>query len=292
MREAASIQPVGLKPGIYFGLDFDIYADDPALNYSGIKSLLQSEAVYWVSSPLNAARKERKKTDAMKFGSALHCLILEPESFSDRFTVVPGQAYQPDKEIIRKTEYDRMQAMAEVIHTMPEKGILVGGAAEATIVWECPSTGIRMKARHDYFCPRWSVDYKTTDSINESSIKNSFWKYGYYIQDYHYRESRLRLKEALRERKAGVFGKMPYGDFIKDLLAGEDDAFAFVFQMGEEPYAAEVFECDMATVGRGATDTLHAVELYCDSLEKYGVGKWPPTRGGVREFSMSFGFNR
>ena len=72
--------------GIYFGLDESAYHADPALGSSDLKQIYL-DPIDWQYDRLHGTREE---TDAMLFGSALHCRVLEGKAvFDAKFCGVP-----------------------------------------------------------------------------------------------------------------------------------------------------------------------------------------------------------
>lgn len=67
---------VPTKPGIYFGLDFDLYRKIDAVNAGGLKNLLISEMRYWANTDRNPAREDND-TVAKSEGRLYHTRILE-----------------------------------------------------------------------------------------------------------------------------------------------------------------------------------------------------------------------
>ena len=69
------------EPGIYFGLEAELYHADPALGSTDVKRLLVSAPDYWWHSRLNPARPtETEPTPAQAFGRAVHLMVLEGEA--------------------------------------------------------------------------------------------------------------------------------------------------------------------------------------------------------------------
>ena len=64
------------------------YHEIPALSFSGMRDLAVSPMRFWYLH-LNPARPERKETAEMRFGSALHCAVLEPTEFEQRYYTAP-----------------------------------------------------------------------------------------------------------------------------------------------------------------------------------------------------------
>ena len=72
------------KPGIYFDIPAEEYHAAPGLSHSGMKDLMVSPLRYWYLH-INPNRPQDKQTPEMKFGTALHCSVLEPEQFRKRY---------------------------------------------------------------------------------------------------------------------------------------------------------------------------------------------------------------
>ena len=100
--DATPAQPVPTTPpplgeGLYFGLDEARYHADVALGSGSIRELAMCPIYYWVDSWMNPLRTERAETDALLYGRALHCLVLEgPAAFQARYAPIPDAEAHPD----------------------------------------------------------------------------------------------------------------------------------------------------------------------------------------------------
>lgn len=75
-----------IPDGIYIGLNEDDYHADPALGGSALKGCIYDPTEFWWQSAHNPHRPERKESDAMAFGKAVHTILLEGrEAFEARF---------------------------------------------------------------------------------------------------------------------------------------------------------------------------------------------------------------
>lgn len=82
-----------MDPGIYFGLDEDAYHADGALGSTDLKRIAV-DATDWQFERLHG---EDKETDALIFGRALHCRVLEGEAaFRDKFCCAFDKAAVPE----------------------------------------------------------------------------------------------------------------------------------------------------------------------------------------------------
>lgn len=85
--------PFRHAPGIYFGLDEDVYHADPALGSTDLKRLLTSPPDYWWNSWMNPAKPEESDKAHLVFGRAVHKMVLEGEAaFSAAYRRAPDPA--------------------------------------------------------------------------------------------------------------------------------------------------------------------------------------------------------
>lgn len=71
------------------------YLGLPGLSNSGMKDLIVSPLRYW-HHHINPDRLPRPETPEQKIGSALHCAVLEPSAFDDRYARTPSCDDWPD----------------------------------------------------------------------------------------------------------------------------------------------------------------------------------------------------
>lgn len=76
-----------MKPGIYESLSNEAYHAGPGVSKSQLDDIAVNPAIYlWRKH----APVDTDKTAALDMGSALHCMLLEPEQFDKRFIVAPS----------------------------------------------------------------------------------------------------------------------------------------------------------------------------------------------------------
>lgn len=284
-----------LAPGIYLGLDDEDYFGDPAVSYSGIKQLLRSPAEFWLGSIWNPNRDEKKvEKDRMAQGKLFHCILLEPQKFEDRYFIMPGGRWSDHKKMVNRNDYQNTAKAANVIKRLEKAERLFDprfGYPEVTVVWRDPATGVLCRAKHDFFCWEWTVDYKTVDSIEEEFIKMTFRRYKYHLQHAHYSSGRKIVREMIRRGEADFYGDFSE-EFRAEFMAAEDDFFIFVFQGKDEPFTAIPMMLDDSSADAGNTEKRKALMLFQRYLDAYGTEKpWPAAGRGIRTFSMYYGFD-
>ena len=145
-----------------------------------------------------------EETEALDFGSSLHCAVLEPDRFDS--TVVLGdinpktgepygaetdkqakfRAANPGKIVVAKGYREKLIGMGSAIRNHPRAGVLIRAAqqTELTVVWDDAPTGVRCKVRLDAFLDGGLglVDLKSTTDASPQAFPRSLYSYGYHIQ--------------------------------------------------------------------------------------------------------------
>jgi len=114
--------------------------------------------------------------------------------------------------------YDDIAEDMKRIHSSPQiAALLSGGAAEVSVFWTCPRTGIKMKARLDYLKALAWIDFKTFDNTRgkrlEQAIADAFRYNRYYVQAVAYRDA----VEAIRNGLVDIVGEC--ADHERQLIA-------------------------------------------------------------------------
>lgn len=175
----------------------DGYNEIPALNWSSLKDL----AIETGGSPrLFRYRREhpRRDTEALFFGRAFHCALLEPERFADAYIVEPdfgNCTYKANKAnrdawresvgrriILSDGDAYKVANMAKAVRGHRAAMAAMHGAKEETIRWNDPVTGLAMKGRLDILTPRGVTDPKTTMDPAPDAFGRDAAKYLYFGQ--------------------------------------------------------------------------------------------------------------
>ena len=281
-------QRTGLLPGIYFSLDWKTYLNDPALSRSDLLSLCDTPRTYWDNSYMNPNRKAKKKSPEMDYGTAFHCMLLEPEEFFKRYQIVPIDAWDDTKLKIAEEDYYRIIESVKLLRSTKKVGMFLQGAvSEVTIIFDYE--GLRFKARHDIFGPLCTVDPKTAGRLDEWVIKRDFEHYGYDIQLFLYKLSRTRFKEQFLAGEAHVYGAAD-PTFFQKFMTQTHYEFLFLFQRSTppHPFKAIMPEDDTEEAGRQRAEL--GAQIFKTNLRLYGENPWPVCDDKITSFSMYYGF--
>lgn len=182
---------------IVLNMSEEAYHAVPAVSQSLLKQVARSEA--HAKAWLDGVRDE--PSPAMLLGRAIHAAILEPGRFADRYVVIEGDrrttavkaqlaaAEQAGQLVLRPDEYETCIGMAGACRENATVAALLGGKgnAEASVFWD--EAGIACKARADWISEDGAtlVDIKSTDDASPEAFARSVSRYGYAMQDAHYR---------------------------------------------------------------------------------------------------------
>lgn len=169
------------------------YFRRPALNASALKAFAKAPALAHVA---------REETAAMVMGSLVHCAILESHALEARYLPTDldrrgtkawaeAEAYAAGLELVKQSDWDTARRMRDAVYSNKVASeLLTGALTEQSVFWTDPLTGIPCKARADAVNPRLSalIDVKTTVDASPREFARSFSKYGYGLQDTHYRQ--------------------------------------------------------------------------------------------------------
>ena len=174
--------------GIVHNLHFEEYRKLPGLNQSTLKQ--------WLSTA-SKQNNTYKNIQAMQFGSAGHCLLLEEEKFEELYVSAPNGLRQRGKlgkerwaefseqhsrkTVLKANEWERLQNIRRVFQIHPQiKKLWASGKAEVSLFWHDPEFCLDCKARLDWFDPDSGiiVDLKFTNNVSKAGLQKP-------IQDYY-----------------------------------------------------------------------------------------------------------
>lgn len=234
------------------------YADKTHVTCSMLKHLLKSPA--HLKSYLD---NPPESTPAMVFGSAFHCMVLEPDNFNDRFYILDTDL-RPEKEKTMTSKINKTWKLEEIEHAkIQEKqiitildlnkidsmceslfahkdvvGILNQSKKETAITWDWNEglSKIKCKGKLDLQSFDFIADIKTTASFG------GLEKFRYDCKNYNYDMQAAFYCDAL-----GL------------------DQFKFIVIGKDYPFSVGVFDVSHEFLEAGRRKYQYALELY----EKY-----------------------
>lgn len=257
-----AIEPENIGPGIYHGMSDRMYRAIPAANQSTLKDMLSE-------TPAHTRYKDLfgEETDSMRFGTAFHTLVIDPDSYPEQYVIWPGktragkvwdafeaQAVLDDKIVLRMVDDTALRLMVTSLreHPIAAKQFERGKERECVMVWY--EGDILCKSKVDGFCNDdypTLTDLKTAANISPESIERAVVNFGYDVQNAWY----------LRGARANEV-KDPNFLFTFVETGGTTPHPRIVNAKDEPRHAVRVLELEPAAVNRGEMILKQALDLW------------------------------
>lgn len=173
------------------------YHAHPAISRSGLGLIQRSPRHYW-ERYLNPDHVPGEPTPAMRFGTAVHAAVLEPDLFDRQFALAPAlprttkagkeawaAAAEGGRDLLTEAEHTAILGIRAAVHAHPAAGrcLEIDGINESTFITKDPGTGLDIKCRPDRLTDSgWVVDLKTTQDASAPEFARSIAKFGYHVQ--------------------------------------------------------------------------------------------------------------
>lgn len=210
--------------------DESSYRNNGAVTNSAFSLFLLNEWLYYQTAV--AKRWHRPETNALTFGRAFHCALLEPKEFDGRIVVWPGErrygkewdafkAKHLGKTIITKDDRDMLNEMQTSVYENKAAQALIN-ECETEVVFRVKDLdigcGMALQCRVDGISPFGSIiDLKSTDNLKD--FRRSFYSYGYHRQAVWY-------------------------SMLVEAVTGKKHSFTFIAVEKKEPYAVGLYKMD------------------------------------------------
>ena len=232
------------------------------------KHISSSKLKKYKKSPANAKYSKMEETKSMKFGTAYHTYILEPDDFHKEYCVLySDNRPEPSKNMNSKLnkewkleletkynlltidEYNDIMRMKEKLFSNPyAKYLLTGGEGELSFYNKI--NGVNVKCRADHFLKdkKIIVDLKTTTDAREEKFKWTSSDYGYHI--------------------SAAF----YTDIIEKEFKNEGYDFFIIAQEKAAPYDYSIFKASeqFLAIGRYEYEELLQMHRKCEENNHWG----------------------
>lgn len=237
------------------------HADRDALSCSLLKPLLVSPAHFQA-----ALTATQSSSDAKDFGTLLHLLLLQPHLTGQEVAVYPeivsplSRDYKAflecnsHKLVVDEPTFTKARLLADKVRETRYKGRPLGlfleeAQTEVSIYFTEPTTGLRLRVRHDIFHPDLAFDLKSTRHPSVGLFTRDAVKLDYDLQAFMY-------------------------SLARSLYEGTSDTKPFVFIAAEssEPFSVH-------TLAAGGTFLTNGAKKFQECLSVYKAcsvtGHWP-----------------
>jgi hypothetical protein len=205
-----------LQEGMYVGIANEQYhANRTAISSTWLK-IIDRHSPWHLRSYLDSPPAE--PTPALAIGSAVDCLIFEPEKFNEQFIVAPelnlrtkagreemaalkATAAKTYQTVLKLNQHTEALETAASVRTNPRMAdILKRGVPQPVFIWKDPVTGLLCKCKVDWYDEKDGTvyDLKTAREGSPSAFAKAVANYGYHIQQAFYSDGIRALGKPVR----------------------------------------------------------------------------------------------
>lgn len=247
-----------LPTGIHYSMPYDEYRAHSAISRSDLAEIERSPRhCEW-------RRRHPRESRQMDLGRAVHCAILEPDEYEQRYVVAPDfgdmrsstnrakrdeWAAGETRIVLQPKDHDKIMQITQGAARNAQAAALIGENVEVTAIAEID--GVMRKARADIVVDNRLIDIKTTRNAAPGPFARSVADYGYHEQAAWY----LDVFAA-----AAPFERPP-------------EKFVLIAIENEPPYECAVYEIDEQSIeaGRRANaQKLHELQQWREAGETRG----------------------
>lgn len=271
-----------MEEGIYFNLKNEDYHNDPALSHSGMTQLLKSWPDYWERSCHNSDKSAYEPSAAMRLGSYSDQYLLNRDTFyatyntPDNYNQAVRGKYAIDYGTMKKVK----EASACITDVPIGREHFTQGYPQVAIFWRDYDTGVMLRCQIDYLRTFGCIDLKRIKGIDNYEIGRAVRNQGLDIQQYVYLQGVIaarRMLSAGTDQQLVDYAEQEGVD-LDWLMAFRDDTdllFRFLFQRSTPPYVWRFKELDPDVAIEGANAMRKALQIYKESIAKWGLTKPP-----------------
>lgn len=288
--ESNFIKSASILP--FNGTDDEYHKDKDYMSASSLKKLKVSPAHY-------KDEDKEEETEALIFGSAYHCFVLEPDKFENEYYIfndkaiceaLIGGGYKSprstkaykewqeselriigDKKVITQDVMEHIRAMKERLLSHPHARMLLSNgineqAYKGKIETETGYINIKFKPDHVNDKKKFIVDLKTTADASLDGFTKHAADLDYHIQAAYYAD-------------------------LMELTSSDGRGYSFFFiaQEKKKPYAFNIFEASPQFIsqGRYEYEMLLLLYKYCiDNNTWPGYQVWCQNKYGILELKL------
>lgn len=245
----------------------------PGVSRSELNNIRRSSVYY-------EYRKTRplKQTPEMLLGSAVHCIMLEPDKFQERYTKSPKFNLRTkigredyvkfceiniNKQVLTIEQWRTVREIRDMLNDSSDyQNLMKNTVKEEAIFWRDEKTGIICKCKPDAYRldHSLSIDLKTTINCSPVAFQRELVNRCYDMQAAYYLEGLTQLTKT------------------------QFESFVFVAIEKVEPYDFEIYLCDNDTIEIGKDLYRSGLELYSQHVNNSVVTK--PRKKTIKNLSL------
>jgi hypothetical protein len=247
----------------------ELICNMPAAIYHGTKVLSKSGLDQFRKSPAHFrawqdGTTKNESSPALKFGTAVHMAILEPELFAKSYTLFTGDRRNKDGKMayeaviasgkipLNQDQWDNITGAAAAVHAHPTAALLLEKIQTEVSCFDSWN-GVKVKARIDGLAKDYIIDVKTTQDASPVAFGKSCAQFRYHVQAAWY------------QRITGV------------------NSFIFIAVEKEAPYGVACYALDEQAISLGHIIIEEQLRTYVECEQ---LNSWPCYSSQIQSLSL------
>jgi len=256
------------------------YAATKAINWSSLKHMATSPMAFQ-----HSLRNPEPETEARALGTALHCAILEPLVFRQRYAIMPdfgdlrategrttkeqGKANKEARarwleehkgmEILTAEDSERIANMSAAVRGHRAALAAIAGATEQVVLWKDALTGLACKGRLDAIT-EGVCDVKTAVDVSPRAFGFAAAKYLYHGQLAFYHDGLIASSRMVPKRLpllVAIQSRAPWDVAVYNLQSEHIEAGRMLYQR----LLRRLVECSAADWWPGVAPEIMPLQL-------------------------------
>lgn len=250
----------GTLRGCFADIPVDVYhhPECPGVSSTQLKGILKQSYKHY-------ELERGKSTAALRFGSAFHCFVNEPEEFVNSYQIIHKKSSEflaPGKLALMDSDFLTIQNMAKKLYVHPDAGPLLSGAQNELSYFSVDSeTGILKKCRVDAIKDDVISDLKSCEDASPDGFRRASQKWLTRVSAAYY----LEIVSETLMRHLNIF----------NLIACEKD----------DPYEIAVYKVSEESLIRGSAEVRKALSII-KTIKEQGVSAWKGYELGIKDISI------
>lgn len=265
-----AVSPPVFDDGVYLSLPAEQYHATERMSASGAKKILKSPMHYVYNRT-----HQNDPTDAMKFGTAVHFGVLEPDLYSDKVAIAPEvnkrtndgkarwaafEAENTGRVILSQEDAFRASACIAAVRAHPAAyRLLCGARTEGSVFWTDAEYDVRCKLRFDIDSNGGISDLKTCRDASPDGFGKQCADMLYHVSAAHYWSGWEH-----------AFGRSPA-------------FFTFIAVESEPPHAVACYFVPPVALQAGRRLMDEALARYREGVD---TGRWPGYPETIKQLEL------
>ena len=260
LQTLISMADKGTLTGCFADVPVEVYhhSQCPGISSTQLKGIIKKSYAHFCN-------EKRTESPALKFGSAFHCFVNEPEEFSNTYQIIYGEKterLQSGRIALSIDDFETIKVMQKKVFEHPDAGPLIFDAQFELTYWSVDQqTGILKKCRVDAIKNKIISDLKSCADASAETFARDARKYLYRISGAYYLE------------------------IVSEVLGEHLETFNLIACEKQQPHEINVFRISDNSLRKANEEIRHALKII-QTIHEQGAKAWSGYDLGIKDLHI------